>query len=248
MKELNPQQKRKAKRLVKFTQNKDRAVFDDLNFLEDSILELKDLVANLKLEKGDKGDSIQGEQGGKGEVGEKGDKGDTGERGADGLNGKNGRDGKDGKDGRDGLDGKDGRNGIDGKDGINGKDGSPDDLNSLRKKLDPVFKEIYEGLRGKNYGGFIETQVKAGSNVSVSKDASGAWVVSSTASGGGSTPITLLSGGLGQGTFVWASAPNIIFIDGVATQKTSVNGTSNWTGTTTTVLQQTWPTQDIFAI
>ncbi len=70
-----------------------------------------------------------------------------------------------------------------------------------------------------------------------------------TSGGGGTLSIQQpTSGALGQGTFVWATAPTIIFRDGVAMQKVSADGvTVNWTGTTTTVLA-TWPNFDIFGI
>lgn len=47
--------------------------------------------------------------------------------------------------------------------------------------------------------------------------------------------------------FVWATAPNVIIVDGGrAMQKTSSDGTANWTGTTTTTLTIA-PTFDIFS-
>ncbi len=55
------------------------------------------------------------------------------------------------------------------------------------------------------------------------------------------------SGVLGQDTFVWATTPNVIVVDGVPKQATSTDGTVNWTGTTTTVLT-IYPNYDIFAI
>ncbi len=48
-------------------------------------------------------------------------------------------------------------------------------------------------------------------------------------------------------TFVWATAPNVISVDGVSKQKVSSDGTVNWTGTTTTVLTIA-PNYDIFGI
>lgn len=55
-------------------------------------------------------------------------------------------------------------------------------------------------------------------------------------------------GSLGQGTFTWTTAPNIIFIDHIPYVKISSDGTVNWTGTTTTVLQNAYPINDIFAL
>ncbi len=47
--------------------------------------------------------------------------------------------------------------------------------------------------------------------------------------------------------FVWATAPNVISVDGVPKQKVSSDTTVNWTGTTTTTLSVA-PTFDVFAI
>ena len=82
-----------------------------------------------------------------------------------------------------------------------------------------------------------------GSTVTSNPDAT----ITVTASSSGATLITPISGALNQATFVWSSAPKIIFRDGVPMQQTSTDGTPNWTGTTTTVLS-IWPTSDIFAL
>lgn len=50
-----------------------------------------------------------------------------------------------------------------------------------------------------------------------------------------------------QRTFVWATAPNAIAVDGAVIQKVSSDGTVNWTGTTTTILT-IGPTFDIFGL
>ncbi len=63
---------------------------------------------------------------------------------------------------------------------------------------------------------------------------------------GGSGYQAPLSGGL-TGTNTWATAPNVIVVDGVPKQKLQTDGiTANWTGTTTTVLAIA-PAFDIFA-
>lgn len=145
--------------------------------------------------------------------GDKGDRGDAGQKGRDGVNGRDGKDGLSGRDGINGKDGMDGADGRDGKDGIDpvvdyerilselkkeisqpkdGKDAVIDEA-MIKKVLDPHVKELHgriamaiDGMpRGSNYGGFIETPIKAGSNVTVTKDGSGATVISST--GGGSS-------------------------------------------------------------
>jgi hypothetical protein len=65
---------------------------------------------------------------------------------------------------------------------------------------------------------------------------------------GGSGYQQPLSGGL-SGTNTWATAPNALSIDGVVKQQTQVDGTVNWTGTTTTVLTGAQlPNFDIFAV
>lgn len=47
-------------------------------------------------------------------------------------------------------------------------------------------------------------------------------------------------------TFVFATAPNVVSVDGVPKQKTQSDSTANWTGTTTIVLAVA-PTFDIFS-
>lgn len=68
---------------------------------------------------------------------------------------------------------------------------------------------------------------------------------------GGSSGFQAPSSGAINGinaTFVWATAPNVIVVDqGRAMQKTSSDGTVNWTGTTTTVLTVA-PTSDVYAV
>lgn len=58
------------------------------------------------------------------------------------------------------------------------------------------------------HGGAYETPIKAGTNVTIRKDASGAWVISSTASGGGGgfTYINEIVGGSGT-SFTLANVP-----------------------------------------
>jgi hypothetical protein len=209
--QLSSIQQRHLKRGLRFNINKDITTIRDLNTLEDTILELKDAIANLKLQKGDKGDvgeSIIGDVGPRGERGEKGDS-IVGPKGEMGLSGK---DGRDGRDGRDGLDSdeikiiesvlqkipkpKDGIDGIDGKDAV-----VQDEY--ITKILDPHIKTLHTNIaraidgmpRGSNYGGFIETQLKAGNNVTISKDATGAWVIASTGGGGGG--VTQITAGTG---------------------------------------------------
>lgn len=159
----------------------------------------------------------------------KGEKGDVGKQGLPGKNGLNGRDGKDGKNGKDGRDGFDGRDGKDGKEGLDaiidyakiikelraiikdgekGKDATVDN-EMIEVVLKPHLARIYDHVnrsmdgmpRGSNYGGFIETSIKAGANIVITKDGTGAWVITSTASGSGGggaladeTPVGTING------------------------------------------------------
>jgi hypothetical protein len=103
-----------------------------------------------------------------------------------------GEDGYTPEKGVDYFDGKDGQNGE------NGKDGSPDTREDIIKKINEggVLKINASEVTGlpdftrevvREVGmGFVETPIKAGSNISITTDASGARVISSTASGGGS--------------------------------------------------------------
>jgi hypothetical protein len=204
--QLSPIQQRHLKRGLRFNINKDITTIRDLNTLEDTILELKDAIANLKLQKGDKGDvgeSIIGDVGPRGERGEKGDS-IVGPKGEMGLSGKDGRDGRDGRDGLDSDEIKIIESVLQKipkpKDGVNGKDGKDAEIKDelITKALEPHIKNLHSSIsraidgmpRGSNYGGFIETQLKAGNNVTISKDATGAWVVASTGGGGsGAFPI-----------------------------------------------------------
>ena len=257
MKPLTLQQQKELKRLVNIRSKKDVGIALEFKSVDERIDKIEK-QANLAISIAEETQKMEGEEGLRGEQGEQGiqgEPGESGEQGVPGKDGKDGRDGKNGLDGRDGLNGvdgkngRDGRDGIDGKNGVDGKDREPETLDTLRKKLDPILKEIYGGLRGKNYGGFIETGVKAGANISVSKDSSGAWVISSSSSS--SSGFQVPTSGIVDGTnktFTWATAPNAIVVDsGRSIRKTSADGEANWTGTTTTVLEIA-PNNDIYAI
>lgn len=120
-------------------------------------------------------------------------------------------------------------------------------------------------IQSLNRGGSIPLQVSVNSKVAnvryadINIISSGATVVNNDVTkktditligggGGSATPQQPLTGALGQGTFTWATAPGIIFIDHIPYVQTSSDGTSNWTGTTTTVLQNAYPINDIFAL
>ena len=161
--------------------------------------ETNEILKRVNMVKGDKGEKGEiGLIGNKGEKGEKGEKGDKGEQGIQGIVGKDGMDGADGKDAIFDEE-KIIREVISKipkpKDGVNGKDGKDAEIKDelITKALEPHIKNLHSSIsraidgmpRGSNYGGFIETQLKAGNNVTISKDATGAWVVASTGGGGG---------------------------------------------------------------
>jgi hypothetical protein len=166
--------------------------------------ETNEILKRVNMVKGDKGE--KGEIGLIGNKGEKGEKGDKGEQGIQGIVGKDGMDGADGKDAIFDEE-KIIREVISKipkpKDGVNGKDGKDAEIKDelITKALEPHIKNLHSSIsraidgmpRGSNYGGFIETQLKAGNNVTISKDATGAWVVASTGGGGGVGAWTALS-------------------------------------------------------
>lgn len=195
----------------------------------------------------------------KGDKGDKGDKGEKGDRGPAGPQGLPGEDGLDGRDGRDGRDGKDGKDGRDGKDAVlpDLKELAVNTVNYIEtlegddridaksiKNLPTATQTIIE--RG---GGFVETSIKAGSNVTVTKDAFGTWIIASSASGsGGLSKLTATGTVNGTNTdFTFASEPSIIVADQRMMQKVSSDGTVNWTGTTDVSLTIA-PTFDIFGL
>jgi hypothetical protein len=236
MNQLTDKQKAKLKKVADVAKSGNMAILQYLMEMED-------------MAKGETGQ--QGIQGVKGEKGDKGDKGDTGIQGIAGKDGKDGI-GKEGKNGRDGRDGRDGIDGLNGNDGKDGKDGVINE-DELSKRLTPFRKEFHTALgqaiqgmpRGSNWGGFIETPIKAGSNITIVTDGSGARVISSSGGSSSSGFQQPLTGGL-TGTNTWATAPNVIVVDTVSKQKVQTDSTVNWTGTTTTVLSVK-PTFDIFS-
>lgn len=69
---------------------------------------------------------------------------------------------------------------------------------------------------------------------------------SSSSSSGYQDPTSGTVDGSNQ-TFVWATEPRALCVDGIILKKTDQNGDVNWTGTTTTILTNA-PTRLIFAI
>lgn len=200
MDNLTPQQERKLRRLQKLVEEGDLAVVEYLFELEENLekalnkLEEVKETALPKLQ--DVLDQVRGKDGNDGEQGIDGEKGDKGDKGDDGKEGKQGKDGRDGRDGIDGRDGVDGLDGQDGKNGIDGKEITPEQvkekIESLKgenrvdasaiKNLPQSVERIIEGGHGMM---FPETILKAGTGISVAKDAFGKWVITSTGGAGG---------------------------------------------------------------
>lgn len=217
---MNEKKRTELLKLMKYGSDPDLALYDEVMESNEKLEVIAQKLVELNVPFNDL-EPIKGDDG------EKGEKGDPGK---DGKDGKPGRDGKDGRDGRDGENGLDGVDGKDGKDGVDGKDGtqitSEEIISKISKKigvkdvkdLQAVIDELYrisQSSGGGWQGGFPETQIKAGSNMTVTKDASGSWVVSSTASGGGytkETPTGTVNGA--NTTFTVTATPVYIVADG----------------------------------
>jgi|SRR6185312_8804348 len=121
-----------------------------------------------------------------------------------------------------------------------------------KKELEQESKKILDGMvRFEGRIKAVDQRWHGGGLSRVSHD--------STLSGSGtpSDPLTVvggtgtgyqkpLTGSLNQATFTWTTAPNVIVVDNIPRQKVQSDGTINWTGTTTTILN-IWPTYDIYA-
>lgn len=184
--QLSPQQIKKLKRLEKLANVVERgnmALAQYLFELEDSLdadsAAIRSAMSAIRM-------SARGERG---EKGVQGDAGPMGPAGASGPAGPAGRDGLDGMDGRDGKDGRDGRD---------GKDGSPDTAQQIVAKINSLphrqefqidashirnLPKMGERVIVERVGGFTETQIRAGTGISVSRDAFGNWVITNTGSG-----------------------------------------------------------------
>lgn len=117
-------------------------------------------------------------KGNPGERGPEGPQGPMGPRGPIGPTGPKGSEGPQGPQGEQGPVGPQGPKGERGEKGPKGDKGEKGDPGESRV--------IYEQGGGIGHVGGYETPIKAGSNVTVAKDAFGAYVISSTASGSGS--------------------------------------------------------------
>lgn len=102
------------------------------------------------------------------------------------------------RDGRDGVDGRDGKNGKDGRDGRDGKNGSPDTAEQIKGKLETLkgdarldasaiknLPEATQTVVREMTLGQVETPLKAGTGITITKDATGAKVISSSGGGTG---------------------------------------------------------------
>jgi hypothetical protein len=193
--------------------------------------------------RGDKGDSIKGDKGDS----IKGDKGDPGKDSV--VPGPRGLDGKDGISiiGPQGGMGKPGPRGPAGKDG---KDAAQD-VERIASLINPYIdfnkiKGVPElGKRGWAGTGYLReisdvntTGLQHGQvlvwNATTNKWEPGTPVSSSSGASGYQSATGTVDGA--NQTFTFATAPNIIVVDGISLQKTEQGGSSNWSGTTVVVM------------
>lgn len=204
------------------------------------------------------GDTIEG-MFSRGMPGAEGKQGPPGPPGPQGRAGKDGRDGRDGRDGEEGPPGPPGPKGDKGDPGRDGRDGAGINedkiLDELTKRIPPPV--VIHGVGG---GGGLQTarssgvivkqgisDIDFGNNLTVIATINGVRV---DATGGGSSGYQAPTSGTVDGSntsFTFTTAPNVLSIDGVPKQKTSSDGTVNWTGTTSVSLTIA-PNFDLFAI
>lgn len=115
------------------------------------------------------------------------------------------------------------------------------DLLTRIKEL-PEFKKLVATRTVKKGGGDI---VEAGSGVTIVRSAGKKVISVSSVASAISVPTGTVNGS--NQTFVFTSAPTIVFVDGIPRQKTENNGFENWTGATTIILTIA-PTISIFGI
>jgi hypothetical protein len=270
--ELTPKQLERVKKTIEVVEKGNLAIskqiFELEEYVDSKIDEVKTQVAIIpEIVK-----SLKGKDGVDGKDGEKGDKGDKPIAGIDYPLPK---DGKDGKDGKNGINGKTPSAnelvslikplipapipGIDGVNGKDGKDGSPDTAEDIIVKINSLDTEDDEfkidARHIKNLPkasvqrvpvGTGSQPVKAGTGISISYDGNGAPVINVTAvSVGYQRPTGTVDGS--NKIFVFAVAPNAICSDGVIIEKSQIDGTVNWTGTTT-ITMAIAPNFNIFSI
>lgn len=182
----------------------------------------------------------------------------------EGPSGKDGKNGITPRKGVDYFDGKDGRDGRDGRDGPKGDKGEPGDIKDLspqeirdllellsdEDRLDAKYiknlpQPITQVIQQGGHVGAYETPIVAGSNITVTKNAFGNWVIASTAQGGVGTPTSPSSGTVDGSTvaFDFTTKPTLIVSDG-ATYRENFGWT--WSGSTATLSVP--PVYDLFAL
>lgn len=137
-------------------------------------------------------------------------------------------------------------------------------INDLIEKLRSDLISRISSLHGQKGGGSMNRQMKvggvdvltkytdinliggAGITITTANDNTDKNVDITFSSAGAVNTFTGTVNGVNQ-TFVFATAPNALSVDNVPRQKTSSDGTVNWTGTTTVVLTVA-PNFDLFAL
>lgn len=152
---------------------------------------------------------------------------------------------------------KNGRPGKDGEPGLHAdpmavieeiqraKHLKPEHIAGLMELINALRAQMQSNSNGWKMRGGGDTVV-AGSGIVIVRNPNGQSVISRTGTGTGyQVPLT---GGL-TGINTWASAPDVLIIDGVPRQKVQTDGTIMWTlsGLTTTLVNAPLPTFDIFA-
>jgi hypothetical protein len=199
--------RKRFQKVLNLSINRDLAFYDALEQLITSVDTFNENFKGVDLSNIE---VIEGPQGIQGEKGDKGEKGDSPDqeliiKKITDILSKRIRQPRDGKDAIVNYDYIIGeilsilpipKDGVDGKDGKNGKDGSPDTPNQIVSKINQATDQIeakhikdlpnaVERIVEVRGMGFTETQLKAGSNITVGKDSSGAWVITSTGGTGG---------------------------------------------------------------
>lgn len=126
---------------------------------------------------------------------------------------------------------------------------TPEHVKGFREEMTSYRAQLAGKHYGQNTGvrGGGDT-VKAGTNTTITRNSDGTVSVNASASGGTGfqTPTGTVNGS--NKVFVFTNAPSAVVVDGGrAIQKTSSDGTVNWTGTTTITLSVA-PNFDIFGI
>lgn len=194
-------------------------------------------------------------------VGPRGPQGPKGDIGPQGLKGETGREGSPGPQGQAGPQGAPGRNGSNGEMGPKGADGSPDTAVEIREKLSSLKGEDrLDSSAVKNFpssverivermGGFVETPLKdATTGRYLTKDASGAWLISASSSSSATFTVESPSSGAVNGSnaaYVFANKPTLVIADG-AEYRENVGWT--WNSGTSTVTMTSPPVFDLFSL